>query len=85
MRVKKGDQVLVIAGNDKGKRGEVLSVLRDEDRVLVEGINVRWKHERRSEQMPKGERVQREFPIHASNVMIIDPSTGKATRKRPKG
>ena len=82
MKINKGDQVIVIAGNDKGKTGNVLEVDRSKNRVLVEGVNLRWKHERRSEQKPQGERAHREFPVHASNVMLLDPKTGKGTRKR---
>lgn len=83
MHVKRGDKVIVIAGNDKGSTGEVVSVDRRSNRVVVEGVNMRVKHEKPTQQSPKGERVQREFPIHASNVMHVDPATGKATRKRP--
>ena len=82
MKINKGDNVIVIAGNDKGKTGPVLEVDRSKNRVVVEGVNMRWKHERRSEQKPQGERIQREFPVHASNVMLLDPKTGKGTRKR---
>jgi large subunit ribosomal protein L24 len=83
MHVKSGDKVLVIAGNDKGTTGEVLSVDRGRNRVVVEGVNIRTKHEKPTQQRPQGDRVQREFPIHASNVMLVDPATGKPTRKRP--
>jgi len=83
MKVKKGDTVLVIAGNDKGKQGAIVQVLRERDRVVVEGVNLRWKHRKPSQQNPKGERVQRETAIHASNVMHLDPDTGKGVRKRP--
>ncbi len=82
MHVRKGDQVVVIAGNDKGRTGEVKEVLRKKDRVVVEGVNLRWKHRKPTQQNPKGERVQIESPIHASNVMHVDAS-GKRTRKRP--
>ena len=84
MHVKRGDQVIVISGNDKGSTGEVLSVDRGGNRVLVQGINIRTKHEKPTQANPQGERVEREFPIHASNVMLLDPSTGKGTRKRPQ-
>ena len=84
MHVKRGDQVIVISGNDKGSTGEVLSVDRGANRVLVQGINIRTKHEKPTQANPQGERVEREFPIHASNVMLLDPSTGKGTRKRPQ-
>jgi len=83
MKVKKGDNVVVIAGNDKGKQGTVRTVLREEDRVIVEGVNLRWKHKKPSQTNPKGERTQIECSIHASNVMLLDPSTGEPTRKRP--
>lgn len=83
MKFRKGDQVLVIAGNDKGKQGEVRSIDRDRNRVIVEGVNLRWKHKRATQQDPQGAaRVQEECSLHASNVMPIDPATGKPTRKR---
>ncbi len=84
MHVKKGDQVIVIAGNDKGRTGEVKRVLRDTGRVIVDGVNLRWKHRRATQKNPKGERVQEECSIHASNVMLLDPESGKGTRKRKK-
>jgi len=84
MRFRKGDDVLVIAGNDKGKAGEIKRVLRKENRVIVDGVNLRWKHKRATKQNEASERVQEECPIHASNVMLRDPATGKGTRKRPK-
>jgi len=83
-KIKRGDQVIVIAGNDKGRTGEVQSVHRERQRVLVEGVNVRTKNLKPTQQNPQGERVEREFPIHISNVMLLDPNTGKGTRKRPK-
>ena len=82
MHVKKGDTVIVIAGNDKGKVGEIQSVRRDAGRVLVTGVNLRWKHKRATQQRPKGERIQQECSIHHSNVMLYDPETKKGTRKR---
>ena len=84
MRLRKGDQVIVISGNDKGSTGEVTEILRKIDRVVVEGVNLRWKHRKPTQQNPQGERVQVECPIHASNVMLLDPQTGKGTRKRPQ-
>lgn len=68
MHVKKGDEVVVLAGNDRGKRGTVKQVLPGKNRVVVEGVNLRTKHLRRTQQNPQGGRVEREFPIHASNV-----------------
>ncbi len=83
MHVRKGDQVIIVSGNNKGTVGEVQDVLRLKNRVVVEGVNLRWKHRKPSQQNPQGERVQIECPIHASNVMLLDPKTGKGTRKRP--
>lgn len=86
MHVKKGDSVIVIAGNDKGKVGEVTAVFRDREdparsRVVVAGVNLRWKHKRPTQQKPKGERAQEERSIHHSNVMLYDPETKKGKRK----
>lgn len=82
MHVKRGDQVIVISGNDKGSTGEVIEALPKKNRVVVQGVNVRVKHEKPTQQNPQGDRVEREFPIHASNVQLLDPKTGKGTRKR---
>lgn len=82
MHVKKGDSVIVIAGNDKGKVGEVTQVLHQAGRVLVAGVNMRWKHKKPTQQSPKGERVQEECSIHHSNVMLYDAQAKKGTRKR---
>jgi large subunit ribosomal protein L24 len=83
MHVRTGDTVIVIAGNEKGKTGEVVRSIPKEDRVVVAGVNLRWKHNKPTQQNPKGERVQTESPIHASNVMHLDPDTGKGVRRRP--
>ena len=80
--IRKGDTVIVIAGNDKGRTGEVRLVDRKKNRVLVEGVNVRWVTKKPTQQNPKGQRIQEERSIHASNVMLLDPETGKGTRKR---
>lgn len=80
LHVKKGDDVVVIAGNDKDKRGRVLAVFPKRDRVLVEGINMRTHHEKPSQDNPQGGRLKREAPIHVSNVMVIDPNTDEASR-----
>ena len=82
MHVKKGDTVIVIAGNDRGKVGTVNAVQREAGRVVVSGVNLRWKHRKPSQQQPKGERVQEECSIHHSNVMHYDPDAKKGTRKR---
>lgn len=83
LHVKAGDKVVVISGNDKGTTGEIIAIDRDRNRVTVQGVNLRVKHQKPTQQRPKGERVERESPIHASNVMHIDPASGKPTRKRP--
>lgn len=84
MHVRKGDEVIVISGNDKGHTGTILTAIPSTSRVIVEGANLRWKHKRGTDQQnPKGERVQEECSMHASNVMLLDPATGKRTRKRP--
>ena len=80
--IKSGEQVTVIAGADKGKTGRVLRVLTGKDRVVIEGVNRVWKHVRPSQRNPQGGRIQKDNPIHISNVMPIDPSSGKGTRVR---
>ncbi len=72
MRIKKGDMVEVIAGNDKGLTGRVLEVYPKRNKVLVEGVNMRIKHERPSQQNQKGGRMEREHPIDYSNLMVLD-------------
>ena len=78
--VRKGDMVHVIAGNDKGKVGEVMAVYPKADRVLVQGINRVYRHLKPSRQHPQGGRIQKEMPIHISNVLPVDPKTNRATR-----
>lgn len=78
-RVKKGDRVVVTTGRDKGKTGEVLSVLPKEDRVLVRGINMIKRHTRAT-QTQAGGIVEREASMHLSNVMLADPKSGEPTR-----
>ena len=82
MRVKKGDTVVVIAGKDKGKKGTVVKVMPKTNRVLVEGVNVITKHQKPSAMNPQGGIINKEAPIHISNVMPLDPETGKGTRVR---
>jgi large subunit ribosomal protein L24 len=78
-KIKKGDQVVVLTGRDKGKRGEVLEVLRADDRVRVQGVNMVKKHQRPTQTSPGGIQTI-ESPIHVSNVAHIDPESGAATR-----
>ncbi len=78
--IRKGDLVEVIAGNDRGKKGRVLRVIPERDRLVVEGINVRWKHMRKSPKAPQGGRLKREMSIHRSNVMLFDEASGASSR-----
>ena len=79
--IRSGDQVMVIAGADKGKTGKVLRIIPDRQRVVVEGINRVWKHVRPSQRHPQGGRIQKDAPIHLSNVMPIDPSSSSRPKK----
>src|ERR1700683_5794017 len=79
LKIKKGDNVVVISGRDKGKSGEVLRVFPTESRLVVQGIHVARRHTRQSMGNPGGI-VDKELTIHVSNVAHIDPSTGKPTR-----
>ena len=78
--IKTGDTVVVTTGADRGKTGRVLRVITDKDRVVVEGINRVWKHVRPSQRNPQGGRIQKDAPIHVSNVMPLDPATNKGAR-----
>jgi|HigsolmetaAR203D_1030402.scaffolds.fasta_scaffold01003_18 large subunit ribosomal protein L24 len=80
MHVKKDDTVIVISGKDKGKKGRVLEAYPRENRVLVEGVNMVKKHQKPNPQNPQGGIITQEAPIHASNVMLVDPKTGQPTR-----
>jgi large subunit ribosomal protein L24 len=80
MLIRVDDVVMVIAGANKGKTGKVLRVDRENGRVVVEGIARVWKHVRRSQKNPQGGRLNKEMPIDISNVAMICPETGKATR-----
>lgn len=79
-KVRKGDMVVLIAGNDKGKTGEVLRVYPENDKVLVQGVNRVYRHMKPSRQHPKGGRIQKEMPIHISNVLLVDPETSRPSR-----
>ena len=80
MNFKVGDQVVVIAGKDKGKEGKIIKTLKNDNKVVVEGINMVTKHVKPSAQNENGGIIKVEAPIHASNVMILDPKTKKRTR-----
>ena len=70
--VKKGDEVIVIAGDHKNKKGKVLQVIRDKNRVIVEGVNMIKKHERKTQDNPQGSIIEREASIHYSNVKLAE-------------
>jgi large subunit ribosomal protein L24 len=80
--VKKGDTVEIIAGDHKGEQGKVLRLTPDHSRVIVEGINMVYRHMRPSRRYPQGGRIRKEAPIHISNVLPVDPKTGKGSRVR---
>jgi len=82
MHVRRGDRVRVIRGNFAGVEGTVLRALPKENRVVIEGVNIRKRHARPSPANPEGGILSFEAPIHASNVMLIDPSTDEPTRVR---
>jgi len=83
LHVKKGDKVVVTAGQYKSNEPhEVLRVDAEKGRVIVQGVNLRWKHQKRSQQNPKGGRVQLEMPIDCSNVLLFSEKLGKGTRTK---
>ncbi len=79
-RIKKGDTVLVVAGEDKGMEGRVLKVYLDTGRAIVEGVNVIKRHTKPNTQYPNGGIIEKEAAIHISNIKLVDPRTGEATR-----
>ena len=80
MRIRKNDMVRVISGNDKGMEGKILKVFPDSNRVIVEKVNIIKRHTKASKDVPQGGIIEKEGPINASNVMLVCPNTGKATR-----
>ncbi len=82
-KIRVGDKVVVISGADKSNEArQVLQVLEADDRVVVEAVNLCWKHEKPSQMNPKGGRTRREFPIHISNVLLYSDKAGKGVRTR---
>ena len=79
LKIRRGDTVVVISGKEKGERGEVKQVLPKENRVVIEGINVRTRHARPTQNNPQG-LYTFEAPMHVSNVMLVDPNSGEPTR-----
>ncbi len=78
-KIKKGDTVIVIAGKDKGKSGNVLSIIKDKDRVVVQGVNIIKRHRKATQESP-GKIEEIEAPVHISNISHVDPDSGKPTR-----
>ncbi len=81
-RIRRGDTVQVISGKYKGAKGQILTVVRDDDKVIVEGVNVKKRHVKPNARMPQGGIIEREAPIRACKVMPVDPETGQPTRVR---
>ena len=84
MRIVKGDKVVVISGNNRGKTGEVLKVVPDKNRVIVKGLNMVKRHTRPTQKNPQGGILEKEAPIHLSNVMLYDSKAGRGTRIRSR-
>jgi large subunit ribosomal protein L24 len=80
MHLKRNDLVMVISGIHRGKQGRVLRVIREKEQVIVQGVNLRFKHLRRSQKNPQGGRVQKEAPLPAAKVQVVDPKTNRPTR-----
>lgn len=80
MLIRVDDQVVVVAGKDKSVRGKVLRVDRENNKVVIEGVNRVYKHVRKSQRNPQGGRLSKEMPVDASNVMLVCPQTGEPTR-----
>ena len=80
MKITKNDNVMVIAGNDRGKTGKVLKVFPKKNRIIVEGINIRKRHTKPNQTNPQGGILEKEAPINVSNVMILDPKSNEPTR-----
>ncbi len=80
LHIKKGDTVLVIAGNNKGKKGRILEIITKTDRAIVEGVNMMKKHTKPNAATPQGGIVEKEAPVHISNLMLFDAKAGVATR-----
>jgi large subunit ribosomal protein L24 len=80
MKLKKGDNVIIITGKDKGKKGKIAKAMPKDNKVIVEGLNMYKKHMRPRRQGEKGTTVELAMPIHASNVMVLDPKSGKPSK-----
>jgi len=84
MRIRKGDNVIIISGKDKGKSGKVLHAYPKSSTVLVDGVNVKKRHKRPAKSGQKGQIIDKMLPVHVSNTMLVDPKGGKPTRIKMK-
>ncbi len=82
MKIRKGDNVIIISGKDKGKTGTVVKSFPRDGKILVEGVNMRIVHKRAGKNIQKGQKIEKAMPVQVSNVMIVDPKTKKPTRVR---
>ncbi|HBS85510.1 MAG: 50S ribosomal protein L24 [Bacteroidetes bacterium GWF2_38_335] len=80
LHIKKGDTVIVLAGDSKGQQGKVLEVISEKERAIVEGVNLISKHTKPNAKSPQGGILKKEAPIHISNLMLVDPTSGKPTK-----
>lgn len=80
MKIKKNDNVVVIAGNSKGSTGKVLKVFPKQNRVIIEGVNLRKRHTKPNQANPQGGIIEKEAPINVSNIMLLDPKSNEPTR-----
>ena len=80
LNIKKGDNVIVITGESKGQKGRVLEVQKDKNKAIVEGVNMVSRHTKPNAKAPQGGIIRKEAPVNISNVMLVDPASGKATR-----
>jgi large subunit ribosomal protein L24 len=80
LHIKKGDTVIVNTGTSKGQKGRVLEVITKKDRAIVEGVNMMKKHTKPNAESPQGGIIEKEAPVHISNLMLVDPKSGEATR-----
>ena len=85
LHVKKGDTVLVLSGNDRGKQGQIKVAFPRNRMVIVEGVNLRWQHRKPTQKNPKGERIQEESPIDASKVRRVEAKPAKKAKKTARG
>ncbi|MDT8346633.1 MAG: 50S ribosomal protein L24 [Flavobacteriaceae bacterium] len=80
LKLKTGDTVVVTAGEQKGKEGKIVKILKADNKAIVEGVNIVKKHQKPTAQSPQGGIIEKEAPLHLSNLSLIDPKSGKATR-----